>query len=149
MTLCNISFYQIFYSSLIENGIIIIPRGKFLALKWYHSIYNTKKNLYLHKINKTPLNIYKYINKTCLKQNQTKLKKKSYLYPIYNTNCKKNTKFRWAFTSVQSIIAKFRNGCLSKYTNGQFTASKENISDNIQSGCSFKISFTRRIWEMH
>ena len=69
MTLYNISFYQVFYSSLI----IIIPRENFLALKWYRSINNTKENLYLHKINKTPLNIYKYINKTCLKRNPKKI----------------------------------------------------------------------------
>ena len=65
---------------------------------------------YLHKINKTPLKIHKYINKTCLKQNQTKLKKKSDLYTIYNTNCKKKTTIREDFTTFQSIIAKFRNG---------------------------------------
>ena len=65
---------------------------------------------YLHKINKTPLTIHKYINKTCLKQNQTKLKKNTDLYTIYNTNCKKNTAIREDFTTFQSIIAKFRNG---------------------------------------
>ena len=69
MTLYNISFYQISYSSLIDNDIIIIPGGNFLKPTGYHSINNTKIMLYLHKINKTPLNIYKYINKTCLKPN--------------------------------------------------------------------------------
>ena len=29
---------------------------------------------------------------------------------IYNTNYRKNTTFRKAFTTVKSIIAKFRNG---------------------------------------
>ena len=68
MTLHNISFYQIFYSFLSDNGIIIIPGENFLAPKWYHSINITQKNLYLRKINKTLLNTYKYINKTWLKQ---------------------------------------------------------------------------------
>ena len=63
---------------------------------------------YLHKINKTPLKIHEYIKKTCLKENQTKLKKISDLYTIYNTNCKKNTTIREDFTTFQSIIAKFR-----------------------------------------
>ena len=110
----NISFYHIFCISLFGKDIIMIPRGKFLAPKWCHSINNVKIVLetkhYLHKINKTPLKIHKYINKTGLKQNQTKLKKKSYLYTIYNTNCKKNTTIREDFTTFQSIIAKFRNG---------------------------------------
>ena len=114
----NISFYHIFCIFLIGNEIIIIPQGKFLTPKWCHSINNaknseTKQNKtkhYLHKINKTPLKIHKYINKTCLKQNQTKLKKKIDLYTIYNTNCKKNTAIREDFTTFQSIIAKFRNG---------------------------------------
>ena len=109
-----------------------MAKGKFLVPRWYHSINNIKIVIYLDKINKTPLNIYRYINKTCLKFK--KLKKKSYLYTTYNTNCRKNTTFRKVSTTVQSIIAKFKNGCLSKYTNGQFTASKENLSDNIQSG---------------
>ena len=111
----NISFYHIFCISLNGNEIIIIPQGKFLAPKWCHSINNAKIVLetkhYLHKINKTPFKIHKYINKTCLKQNQTKLKKKtSDLYTIYNTNCKKNTTIREDFTTFQSIITKFRNG---------------------------------------
>ena len=67
---------------------------KFWCQNGTHSINNTKKEIYPHKIDKTLLNIYKYINKTCLKQNQTKLKKKNYVYTIYNTNCRKNTTFR-------------------------------------------------------
>ena len=94
----NINFYHIFCISLIGNGIIIIPQGKRLASKWCHSINNAKIVLEtkhcLHKINKTPLNIHKYINKTCLKQNQTKLKKTLSVHYIYNTNCKKNTTIR-------------------------------------------------------
>ena len=110
----NISLYHIFCISLIGNEIIIIPQGKFLAPKCYHSINKAKIVLetkyYLHKINKTPLKIHKYINKTCLKQNQTKLKKKSDLYTTYNRNCKKNTTIREGFTTFQSIIAKLKNG---------------------------------------
>ena len=149
-TLRNTNFYQIFCSFICQEDSyysdILLPRGKFLAPKWYHGINNTKVVIYLDKINKSPLSIYRYINRTCLKQKNWK---KSYMYTIYNTNYRKNTTFRKAFTTVKSIIAKFRNGWLSKYTNGQFTTSKENLSDNIQSGWSFKISFTRRIWEMH
>ena len=111
----NISFYHIFCISLTGNVIIIIPQGEFLAPKWCHTINNAKIVLetkhYLHKINKPPVKIHKYVNKTYLKQNQTKLKKKkSYLYTIYNTNCKKNTTIRENFTTFQSIIAKFRKG---------------------------------------
>ena len=64
---------------------------------------------YLHKINKIPLKIHKYINKTCFKTKSNKTEKKSDLYTIYNTNCKKNTAIREDFTTFQSIIAKFRN----------------------------------------
>ena len=78
----------------VDNGIIIIHQEKFLAPKWYYSINKTQTNLYLHKINKTLLNIYKYINKTWLRQKQTKLKKRADLYTIYNTKCRKNTTFR-------------------------------------------------------
>ena len=90
----NISFYHIFCISLTGNEIIIIPQGKFLAPKWCHRINNAKIVLetkyYLHKTNKTPLKIHKYINKTCLKQNQTKLKKKSYL-SLYITQTARKT----------------------------------------------------------
>ena len=55
MTICN------------NNAIIIIPQENRLVPKLYHSINNTKIVLetkhYLHKINKTPFNMYKYINK--------------------------------------------------------------------------------------
>ena len=49
-----------------------MARGKFLVPTWYHSINNTKIVIYLDKINKTPLNIYRYINKTCLKLKKLK-----------------------------------------------------------------------------
>ena len=52
-------------------------------------VLETKKH-YLHKTNKTPWKIHKYINKTCLKQNQTKLKKKSYL-SLYITQTARKT----------------------------------------------------------
>ena len=45
---------------------------------------------YLHKINKTPLKIHKYINKTCLKQNQTKLKK-NLICTLYITQTARKT----------------------------------------------------------
>ena len=44
----------------------------------------------LHKINKTPLKIRKYINKTCLKQNQTKLKK-NLICTLYITQTARKT----------------------------------------------------------
>ena len=65
MILYTMHFYQVFYNPLIDNGIVIISRGKFLAPKWYYSINNTKIVIYLDKINKTPLNIN--INKISLK----------------------------------------------------------------------------------
>ena len=52
MALNNISFYQAFYSSLIDNEIIIIPREKFVAPKWYHSINNTKQIFTFMKLTK-------------------------------------------------------------------------------------------------
>ena len=42
MILCNIIFCQIFCSFLVGNGIIIMPPGILLVLKWYHSINTTK-----------------------------------------------------------------------------------------------------------
>ena len=91
----NISFYHIFCISLIGNEIIIIPQGKFLVPKSCHSINNAKIVLetkhYLHKINKTLLKIHKYINKTCLKENQTKLKKKNLICTLYITQTARKT----------------------------------------------------------
>ena len=91
----NISFYHIFCISLISNEIIIIPQGKFLAPKCYHSINKAKivleTNHYLHKINKTPLKIHKYINKTCLKQNQNKTEKKILICTLHITETPRKT----------------------------------------------------------
>ena len=108
----------------------------------YEISFYLKFSLYLEKLAKSH---WIYIILFRIKKNW----KKPCLYTIYNTNCKKKTTIREVLTTVQSIIAKFRNGWFSKYTNGWLTASKDNLSDNVKSGWSFKISFTKRIWEMH
>ena len=75
MTFCNINFYRLFFSFLISNKINT------------KTVFEAK--YYIHKFNKIPLNIYKCVNTNFLKQSKTKLKNKSFMHSIYNTNAGK------------------------------------------------------------